>query len=483
MTEDHSAPREKVVVALGVGLVALASRLPFISLGYALDGDAWFVARAAKHIAETKSYVHSRPPGFPLHEFMCAIVWPLGPLASNGLTAVVSAIAAALFALLVKRMGASARISALAGIALAFVPIIYVNSTVTLDYLWALAGILAALLAAHHHRPAVAGLCLGAAIGCRITSGAMILPVALVLFFQDPGPRRRRQLGVFVCSTLLTGALLYAPVVLTYGFGFLRFIDVALGPASRARLTLYGGTIGVWGALGAIGLGVGILVFAANPARSLRNAALSGQQNKWVLAASLAAIMLFTISFVRFPIEYAYLIPAVPFALLLLLFLVHRTVSTGILILMILSPFLVHVDFSLSASARGFLLDDADKRRDQMHYLAFAYADILGTPAERITAVTGTETKKFEVLPPILASLDFSRPVTLVRDLKPADMRDLLAAGEVLYFVHKGVFHVDQGYVVEPAESGGLRVRIRSYPDRAGDHPPGFSPVTACHSA
>ena len=59
-------------------LLVILSRLPFIGVGYGLDGDAWSVAITAEHWHSTGEYLASRLPGYPVHEFLCKLFIPFG---------------------------------------------------------------------------------------------------------------------------------------------------------------------------------------------------------------------------------------------------------------------------------------------------------------------------------------------------------------------------------------------------------------------
>ena len=61
--------------------VVLLSRLPFVGVEYGREFDAWRVARAAQHIAETGEYETSRAPGYPVQEIVCSLIWRGGPRA------------------------------------------------------------------------------------------------------------------------------------------------------------------------------------------------------------------------------------------------------------------------------------------------------------------------------------------------------------------------------------------------------------------
>src|SRR5678810_506663 len=115
-----------------VAAIVFASRLPFLGPGYGVDADAWLVAWAGRAIAQTGHYEASRLPGYPLHEYATALIWPWGSCLANTLTAVFSAAAAACFALVLRRLGS--RDDVLAALALASAPVIYIASVVGMDY-------------------------------------------------------------------------------------------------------------------------------------------------------------------------------------------------------------------------------------------------------------------------------------------------------------------------------------------------------------
>jgi hypothetical protein len=172
----------KCLLPLALASVAL-SRLPFLASGYGVNVDAWRVARVARQLSETGLYEVSRFPGYPVHEIVCSWLWRGGPCALNGASAICSVAAVWVFILCARRLGC--RDSVLAGLALAMSPVFFVNSVTAKDYVWALAFVLGSLFCVLDRRPTLAGLLLGLAVGCRITSAAMILPLALLFVGRD----------------------------------------------------------------------------------------------------------------------------------------------------------------------------------------------------------------------------------------------------------------------------------------------------------
>src|SRR6266446_7177551 len=129
-------------------VVVLFSRVPFLNAGYGVNVDAWRVARVAREIATTGQYSVSRFPGYPIQEIVCSWFWRGGPLASNALTALLSAVAVTAFVAIGRKL--HYRNTWLSGLALAATPIFFVSSVCSKDYMWALAFVLLAILCSLH---------------------------------------------------------------------------------------------------------------------------------------------------------------------------------------------------------------------------------------------------------------------------------------------------------------------------------------------
>lgn len=289
-------------------LVVFSSRLPYLRPGYGTDPDAYRVVLAARTL-RAGDYTASRLPGYPLHELLTALLLPGGPRLVNGASALVSALAAlALF-----QLGTALRLSrtraGLLAFAFAFTPVVFLNSTSSIDYVWSICCVLWSGYALVTGRALRAGLLLGAAIGMRITAGAMLLPWLVLQHAMNERGLRWGQPLRLVLATIASGALCFAPVLYTYGLDFWTFADHDLRwPAIVARAG-----DGVWGPLGIWAwcgvLGIAVLAFR-DVLRALRRA------RALALAAGLA-VALYVAAFLRLPSEAGYLIPCVPFALLL----------------------------------------------------------------------------------------------------------------------------------------------------------------------
>ena len=204
--------------------IVLLSRVPFLFSGYGLDSDSWEIALTAKHIAETHAYEASRFPGFPVHELVCSLFYNGSYVALNLLSTIISTIGFLFFAITLKAL--RFKNVFLASFALAAVPVIYIHSTTTIDYTWALAFILIAFYFVVKDRPVAAGIFLGIAIGCRITSGAMLLPFAIMISQTQEVRKNIFRIIKLALTTGFTGALLFLPAWLKYGFAFLSYYDI-----------------------------------------------------------------------------------------------------------------------------------------------------------------------------------------------------------------------------------------------------------------
>lgn len=314
--------------------LTLASRLPFLGAGYGWDNDAWGNMEAARLSSITGVPHLSRPPGYPVLVGLCAYLWRGGPLVVNGITAVFSALAAALFSLILRQQGARAETALLGALALAMTPVVYLNSTVAMDYLWALAFLLAAWWLVAAGRPALAGLCLGVAVGCRITSAAFVVPLLLLLPAEFPRAvwwRRGVTLGAcFIASALIA----YSPVLVTEG---LRYVTFSHQPwTDFLPHLLHNVTVGVWGVTGCLAVGGGFAVWVLGRALP----PLIAAADRRARTAAVAAILLYVLLFLRLPAEPAYLIPAVPFVLLLFAHRLPPSAFAAVCVGLVASPWL-----------------------------------------------------------------------------------------------------------------------------------------------
>lgn len=280
----------------------MATRLPFLPLGYGGDEDAWRVARVARELAETGTYAPSRPPGYPLFELVNALLVPWGGwLLTNGATLAVATAGVVLFARLLDRLRLPDRKLLLALYVL--FPLLWTNSANTMDYAWALTCVLASYLALLQGRVAMAGLLLGAAVGFRPTSAVFVVPWAAHLVAAGQARRLPLLVGVAAAS----GLAAFSPPLLRSGLGAFSYYRPHTHELTHVPYyAVY--TMGIPASLVT-------LVAAIRRAGAVRRAWLARDA---AVVSSCTAVLVVAVLFCLVPQDRVYLLPLFPFLFLLL---------------------------------------------------------------------------------------------------------------------------------------------------------------------
>jgi len=363
------------------------SRLPFLDAGYGVNVDGWRVARVARDFATTGVYTVSRFPGYPLQEITCALFWRGGPWGLNGLSAFFSAIAAVAFAAIARNLGC--RDWFLAGLALAATPVFFVSSVCSKDYIWALAFVLLSWLCALSKRAGLAGALLGVATGCRITSAAMIFPIALII--SNATRHEWRAIAKFVTVAASVGVVAFAPVWSRYGMDFFTFYG---NHAHRDwQLIFSRATVEIWGGIGLIALGIGV-------GGALLDRKGSSITNSWTIAALILVVAIYIAAYLRLPAQAGYLLPIAPAILLLIcLFAPRRSLQLALCCLAITS----FVDFTPAGPRPGPILADRRQRLENLTNIRNLLVLTESAPGSHVFAVGALE-PQIAVLAPHLVS-------------------------------------------------------------------------------
>lgn len=159
--DPDARSRRRAAEALFPALLTLfvfASRVPFVRPGYGLDPDAYRVIGAARSL-RAGEYAASRLPGYPLHEAITALLLPGGPRLVNGATALASALATLGLFAFAQLSGLTRTRATLVALAFAFTPVVFQNSTSSIDYVWSIGFVIWSGCALLSRRPLVAGSC------------------------------------------------------------------------------------------------------------------------------------------------------------------------------------------------------------------------------------------------------------------------------------------------------------------------------------
>lgn len=337
------------------------TRIPFLLPGYGIDPDAWGVAYIARQISWTHQYSVSRFPGYPLQELTYSLFWRGGPLILNGITALMSGFAAGFLALIgmnLATQSSNTRVQligtpVLGALLFAITPVVYLNSVNSMDYIWAIAFILGSLYFIISGRITLAGLLLGMAIGTRITSIAMLFPFILVLLHKGA---HRRDVARFTLISIAVGGIFFIPVVVAYGIGFFRYTQ---GEPIAIERVLENATTGVWGR---VGFGVILVVLSILIWQLIHSESFSLRLRKtaywkiWLIGIATYLLIYFSL-----PHEAAYLIPVVPFSILILEEFSSNKMLLLLCLALLCSSMLVEIYPGSQARAAGF--DQSFRRR------------------------------------------------------------------------------------------------------------------------
>jgi hypothetical protein len=191
-------------------------------------------------------------------------------------------------------------------------PLVLANVATTMDYLWSLAALMAALDAALDGRAIASGLLTGIAAGFRPSNLTIALPLFALVALAGGRSAGLRYLLAAGAAALTA----FLPVLVTYGGPFRWFAltradmgDVHPEFPDRVFGFLYR-LVYAAGPLATVALAWALVTGRAR----LRKALRGGDP---VVFASLIAVGIMTAQFFALPLERAYLLPALPFTLLL----------------------------------------------------------------------------------------------------------------------------------------------------------------------
>ncbi len=163
------------------------------------------------------------------------------------LTAALSSLCVLYFEKFIKLLGIKHYL--LSSIAFAFVPIIYINSTNSMDYIWALCFISISFYSAGAQQYFLSGILLGIATGCRITSAGMVLPLFFLIQYINTSTKNKNYAKLFF-GFFITSLIAFLPVVMKYGVHFFSY-------STGSIPTLYiikNMSIDIWGIFGFLGI-------------------------------------------------------------------------------------------------------------------------------------------------------------------------------------------------------------------------------------
>jgi hypothetical protein len=243
-------------------------------------------------------------------------------MATNAATAIVSFLCVILFGKILNNL--EIKNKALLLVTFAFIPVIWINSTITMDYMWSMMFLLLAFYLMFREKYNYSGIALSIAIGSRITSSVMVLPI---LFWMLHNKSDMKTTCAFLGTTIISSFVIFSPVLHTYGFDFLRYYPREILPSE----VLYGITTQIFSIPAMLILFIALIT------------AIDIPKNDNSYKLSLLVIFIYALLFIYHPSKPAYLIPAIPWGFIILSRSFPRIIVI-ILCILIISNGMVSVD-------------------------------------------------------------------------------------------------------------------------------------------
>jgi len=323
-------------------LVVLISRLPFLFAGYGIEEDSWAIA-ISTYLTKTTGVVEpSRLPGHPVHEFPLVWMWNGGHVWFNFLSAFFSAIGALFFALILKHL--HFKHFFIASLAFAFIPVYYVSSTYTIDFVWAQAFVLISLYFLLKKKYVITGLFLGLAIGCRITSGAMLLPFMIIAWQHANLKQNGFTLLKIGIPMMIVSVATFVPIMLQFGKDFFMYYDQF--PYPSFPKFIYKISFGVFGFVGIIAIAVAKVWILKNRSTIKYGELFENGIDKKIIIASYVVVILYSISYLRLPQKSGYMMPILPFTIILFGYLLNSKAFNLFSFALIISPFVCSINLT-----------------------------------------------------------------------------------------------------------------------------------------
>ena len=304
------------------------TRLPFLAIDNGYDPDSARHAIDAQRATITGIYSTCRPPGHPLLDYVYPHFWKSGPFSLNLFAALLGMVAIVFFMKILKHLGV--KHYQLLTAAFAFIPVVFINCTVTMDYMWGMAFVLGSIYYALKGNSILTGIGLALAISCRITHLCMLLPLALLLSNKTVLKNSKKILLMGIIGA--AGLLSYLPSFWAGNFEFPQSMPFTL--VQFVSL----GFLHVWELLGLLALAIAALSILYHGVCKKTSMPFHWHNYVWILC-----IGLYWIPFTQLGEEAAYLIPTIPFILLLLGNLLVERILVIVCSLFILSSFLLGI--------------------------------------------------------------------------------------------------------------------------------------------
>jgi hypothetical protein len=293
-------------------LLALILYVPLLFLGYGSDYDSYNVLWTGQHFAQTFDYVPSRVPGFLVYETLTFFINSLGGAFLTNLTSMGMALLVLYVFMRLCRQYEVPHYQLLTLI-LMVQPYFWVNATCTMDYFFAIGFIFLGILQVLRGKYFTAGVAFALGVGSRLT--VSLIAAVIILWFFFSLPQKRWQIVQTAIVGAIFGLSFYLPSA-DFAEWHTTFLSASVGgqeywtPYLRLGRFVYKNiyfwsplvfAILIWGALRLMG--------------KVKNRTLPNHSG--LPLACLAVIVVMDAFYLYIPTEPSYLLPTLPFWLIL----------------------------------------------------------------------------------------------------------------------------------------------------------------------
>ncbi|WP_162926078.1 hypothetical protein [Chryseobacterium aurantiacum] len=316
-----------------ITLVVVLSRLPFIFNSLGSDLDAWREVYTGKIWNEEHIYNVSRFPGYPFSEFIYSLIYDYPYWCINLLSVLFTAGCCLYFFRILEFF--RIKLSFLISITFSFIPVIYINSTVAMEYNWSLFFLLGSAYSILNKKLWVAALFFGLIVSTRFNN-LIFFPAFLFLSYYFTGQKVKKVFQFVILSLLFVG-IFFLPVILKYGTHFLQ----SSGASEVSYPTLLSlGTLHIYGTIGIAVLFLSLIIqLFKGGVQKIKNL----KKDHFMLFC-IIMILSNLIFFIKYPLEAGYLIPSIPFVLILLQNILDQKLMKFVLYGLLISPFFIHIN-------------------------------------------------------------------------------------------------------------------------------------------
>jgi hypothetical protein len=322
-------------------LITAISRLPFIFDGYGVEEDSWGLVVNAFQMKKSGHYIASRFPGHPLQEYVYRMIYDQPAWVYNSFSVIASLIAVGFFFKALRKIQLNG--SFLLSLMFCFTPVFYIAGTYTIDFAWTIAFVMASFYFLLDRKFVLSGIMLGMATGCRLTSEVFLLPWLMIVWTHLDWKTSVKDFLKVVIPAVIIGILWFVPAYMQYGRAFFDYSDQF--PYPPLTKVIFKATIGVFGLMGTLVLGT-FKLFGLNNARKKELNAVTLFSSQRLIVICLLIIVLHLISYLRLPQKAGYLVPAIPFYLIIVGLMLKEKQLRLAAILYITAPFIFSINLT-----------------------------------------------------------------------------------------------------------------------------------------